>query len=229
MGPNIGNNGIQSLYPVGHPLIDDWGYNMGNLNSLGVPEDFTPNVNGTWSYSPAGGLANPNALYLNTGVVPSSAFASGTNMHFSLYIITANNQDVWSIGATDASGGLTWGLVGPGYSGIGDRLDLIGAGVNAADSAPGNHGYYIGTHVGTDALLYKNGSLFSSNGVASSAVSTINVPITIFALNCPPCGGIGQTTTKTFGSYTIGTGFLPADIAVMQGVTSYVMTTLGRP
>ncbi len=233
MGPSIGSNNITSLYTVGIPLIDDVGFNNANRNVFGAVDDYTPVANNVWRYSVSGGLDRNGAAgaYLSTGLVSSNAFTSGTNNHVSLWVITANNEDVWAMGASDATGAISFGMLGPGYSGgIGTRLDLYGGGSSTADVSPTNHGYYIGNKAGTAAVLYKDRAAFSTNAAASALYASVVAPTLVFAVNCPPCG-VPPTlpTSKALGAYGIGLGLTATDIVYLDGAVARVMTVYGRP
>lgn len=221
VGRKFPSDGIADIRTPGIPIIADAGNGSDSSPSGGAAS--------LWTYSEDTGLARPaGSGYLNTGFVPSVDCSNGTNMHFSVWVVTSSTEAVWTLGATDVTGGWSWGLVGPSYPSLGTRLDLIGTDTGAADS--GGHGYYIGDHAGANAVLYKNGSVHHTVSNANTEVNRDTYPVTIFALNCPACGGAGvQGTSKTLGCYTLGTGLGAAGASALYGITTNVLIgMLGR-
>jgi len=203
------------------------------IANVGNALDLASGSSGSWSYSltgAAGGLQNSVSDYIDTGVLPSTAFSSITNAHLSVYVTVSTNlsaeseigcypnltdsQRICALYANDGGTVKSWmfsaGSPGP---------------TSTSDSA--NPGYYIASATVGSNSLYRAGSLVARGASGGNLPSTVNVYLFAIHLESP---SVANFSLKRLGAYTLGAGLSDADAALLtSAMNSYQKNWLKRP
>lgn len=216
---------MKALYPFVGGTASTHKFNF--MNSADTNAAFRLAFSGTWTHSTNGALPNGTNAFADTFLVCSTEFNTTTFNHLSYYS-RSNTAKAFEyvMGSFDSIGNHSMIIRrDTNLSIFISDYPSITSFRSASTTVTDSRGLFLGSQTGTNAKLYKNGSVIGSNSSATLNAAQSTRSIYIGALNQT---SLTNYTDKECAFASIGQGLSDAEVTSLNTLVTNFQTTLGR-